>query len=86
MSRREDIARERERLRNESPQMSTDESLDSRPLPTFRVKVGAAQTEREVLVQQEHDKHRDNVDAELSRHRRAINHIDHVFRLRLGME
>ena len=45
----------------------------------------AAELERRDLILAELDKHRDNTDAELSRHRSAMAHIGSVFALRLGL-
>jgi hypothetical protein len=45
----------------------------------------AAIAERSSVIQAEMNKHRDNTDAELSRHRNALAHIDNVFQLRLSI-
>jgi len=47
-------------------------------------KLAAALTEREALTMQELAKHEENVQAELRRFRREMNHIDEVFHLRVG--
>lgn len=46
----------------------------------------AAVLERDELIKAEMNRHRDNLDAELSRHRDVLKHIDHVFKLRLGLK
>lgn len=45
----------------------------------------AAELERRNLITAELDKHRDNLDAELSRHRREMAHITRVFGQRLSV-
>lgn len=51
-----------------------------------RDRVQAAQEERDMLIQQELERHASNVDAELARHARELAHIRRVFRMRLGQE
>lgn len=45
----------------------------------------ATELERKELVNAELNKHRDNADAELSRHRQALEHISNVFSQRLWL-
>jgi hypothetical protein len=57
----------------------------SRSEPGSMTRLEAAEQERRSLMLSELNKHRDNIDAELSRHRQAMEHIASVFGVRLSV-